>query len=238
VRDWSKDAIHPGDYFQRRVEGQVLGVTFLSGTGQSLIIGCAESWNTDRFPGPLPFVYRGSCGPIELNEEDSRCLHRFAKIVHDSTGILGLWQADFIKNHDGWWLLEINPRWSSSMELLDSLLDIRLVSLHVQAIRGVRPLVKPAKPRFRIGKVVRYAAVDIQPTEEMLQQWWSKRWCGDVEELHLENRLADIPCTTDMIAAGYPMYTEFASGESVEEVQERLEGFPDSKAPQIRKLRK
>jgi predicted ATP-grasp superfamily ATP-dependent carboligase len=237
VRFFGDDSTQPGDYLQRRIHGRVLGVTFLSCMDRSLIVGCAQSWDSDRFPGPFPFCYRGSVAPIALNEEDSIRLQRFADVVHHATGLLGLWQADFIQDgDDSWWLLEINPRWSSSMELHDSVSIVRLIALHVRAIsgtpvrefepevlRGRQILVAPLENDIRIGKVIRYAEDDLQPTKEQLQWWWSKRWSGDTTELHLENRIADIPNTTEKIPSGFPIFTEFASGTSVEEVRQRLE---------------
>lgn len=235
VRRWGGEPLHALEYVQRYIEGEVLGVTFLRHGCTSRVMGCAMSWPMDSFWGPMPFIYRGSVGPIGLNIEELVRLTDFASRVSDETGLTGLWQADFVRNSDGWWLLEINPRWSSSMELIEAVDGVSLVAHHVAAVLGETELRSTAFDREGgavpdpyggaglVGKVVRYAPNDCVPSHDLLEAWWGKRWDGAWDSLHGANRLADIPGETSVIPGGYPICTEYASGGSIPEVRDRLQ---------------
>jgi predicted ATP-grasp superfamily ATP-dependent carboligase len=234
VRPWAGEFIESSEYLQQSMQGEVLGVTFLSSAMKAMVVGCMQSWPENAFPGSLPFIYRGSVGPIRLAMEERDRLKEFATCVQHETGYFGCWQADFVRNDEGWWLLEINPRWSSSMELLEVAYDISLVEQHVcaQSRASESHNASAAWDRFEtvcmaevmgvIGKVVRYAVEDLKPTPTMLDRWWEYRWDGASASLRRENRLADIPGDTNIIPMGYPICTEFALGVSMEEVQLRL----------------
>jgi predicted ATP-grasp superfamily ATP-dependent carboligase len=236
VRFWHGESLDSFEYVQQWVEGDCLGVTFWSDQQESRIVGCMASWAADAFDGPLPFLYRGSVGPIELTDEESRVLAGFAERVRTETGLIGVWEADFVRNQHGWWLLEINPRWTSSMELLEVVHHVSLVEKHVATIAGVTQSIQPSFRQKRlqknhphtnpgvIGKVIHYAAVDIHPTESMLQRLWNHRWDGTWDALGETNRTADIPATRAAIPRGYPICTEYAVGGTIAEVQSRLRG--------------
>lgn len=227
VRRWGGEPLQAMEYAQRYIEGDVLGITFLRHGCRSFVMGCAMSWPMDSFWGPMPFIYRGSVGPIALSSVERTRLTDFANRVSDETGLTGLWQADFVRNSDGWWLLEINPRWSSSMELIEAVGGVSLVAHHVASVLGESEMRSIAFDREGgagfIGKVVRYALNDFAPSYNLLEAWWEKRWDGAWGSLQVENRLADIPGESSVIPAGYPICTEYASGGSIDEVRSRLQ---------------
>lgn len=236
VRFWHGESLASFEYLQQWVEGESLGVTFWSDQQESRLVGCMASWSADAFEGPLPFIYRGSVGPIDLSDEESLHLVGFAERVRAETGLIGVWEADFVRNQHGWWLLEINPRWTSSMELLEVVHHQSLVEKHVATIAGARQSAGPSprenspqeiQPRTSpgvIGKVIHYAPVDIQPAESMLERLWNHRWDGTWDALRDTNRWADIPATRAAIPRGYPICTEYAAGRTIPEVQSRLGG--------------
>jgi uncharacterized protein len=235
VWTWRGERLESSEYLQRQLDGEVLGVTFLSQPQNTLVVGCMKSWLADSVWGPSPFLYRGSVGPIPLQADEWQRLLAFAHRIQEATGLLGVWQADFVRNRDGWWILEINPRWSSSMELLEVAYDVSLVDHHARAVlapplcRAFREDWNPLGPNGQsetgtiIGKAVRYASSDLTPTQSMLDRWWEHRWDGSSISLRDGNRLADIPGETTTIAAGYPICTEYAVGASVDQVHDRLQ---------------
>lgn len=235
VRVWKGEACESFEYLQRSVAGDVLGVTFVNLGEKSHLVGCMRSWTNGEYWGPSPFIYRGNVGPVRLEIDEQIRLTEFANRVREASGLRGVWQADFVRNQAGWWLLEINPRWSSSMELLEVIYDISLVALHMTAVLGItESKISPIDWNEHsarcarqtspvIGKVVRYASYDLCPDQSMLDRWWDARWDGTVSSLLEKNRLADIPGDASMILKGYPICTEFAIGNSVAEITERLQ---------------
>lgn len=234
VRKFADEPLQASEYLQRSIAGEVLGVTFVNVGGQSHLAGCMKSWTEDSFWGPLPFIYRGNVGPIPLAVDEQQILLNFANLVREATGLQGVWQADFVKNQEGWWLLEINPRWSSSMELLEVAYGFSLVAQHIAAVLGQRQSamspsdwnghsIRCRKPiGSTIGKVVRYAGKELSPDHAMLERWWIARWDGTANSLREVNRIADIPGETTTIPFGYPIYTEYAVGDSIDQVRDRL----------------
>ncbi len=213
-----------GEYFQEFRKGEVIGLTFLSDRERTQWVGSAMSWPTGNFDVPEPWLYRGSVGPILLDVRDCDCVTALGNIVRRDSGIRGLWQADCIRDENGLWLLEINPRWSASMELLDASWDATLVAYHAQAILGATlpQLPEQSDTSRLLGKTIVYAQSNWQPSLALWTRWWSQRWNGATEELLEQVRLADIPSSCDEIPAGYPVLSCIAADACMESVYERL----------------
>ncbi len=105
-------------FFERYIAGRRLGVSFLS-DGQSLVLlGVCRSLHTRK--GDLPFVYSGSFGPIRVEASMALQLQTFGRELIKRTGLRGLFGADVVVDRAGEiWLLEVNPRWTASSELID-----------------------------------------------------------------------------------------------------------------------
>jgi len=219
-------------YWQRQLHGTSIGTSFLSDAVRNHTLFSARSLTQDDVWGPEPYSYRGSVGPIELPPRIQQQLDRFGETVRREVGHRGLWQADFIISDDRLSLLEINPRWSASMELLDAIAPrstlgkdgletrSRLVEWHVHSLGESPVSLKPnaASPASTtgstIGKCIIYAQRDQRIDEQLLESWWKNRWHGSVQELDTCVRYADIPSTPATIDRGYPILSCFASGNS------------------------
>jgi len=213
----------PRTYLQAALKGETLGATFLADADSNHWIGCAMHWSEQDFPAPAPFLYRGNHAPVAMERSEIDQLTAFGKRVRHATGLRGLWQADILRNEDGLWLLEINPRWSASMELLDAAWGLNLVAWHVEAISGGRvPFEAKGHPQTVFGKSVVYADRDFLPTTEQWEGWWSQRWRGDPSELRDAYRFADIPSSCDLIPQGFPILTCIASHSDRSQLRSRL----------------
>ena len=86
------------------------------------MLGACRSLHTRK--GNNPFVYGGSLGPVILPATVLDRLNRLGQTVVDSHHLSGLFNTDVIVDQQGdVWLLEINSRWSSSMELIERALN-------------------------------------------------------------------------------------------------------------------
>lgn len=105
-------------FIQAWQPGRAHGATFLSDGNRARLLGVCRSLFTRR-PG-RPFVYAGSLGPLEPSRPLSASLERLGGTVVGATGLRGLFNADYLLDRAGAaWLLEINPRWSGSSELIE-----------------------------------------------------------------------------------------------------------------------
>lgn len=222
---------------QERIDGQSVGVTFLSSTHGSIALGCTEAWPTQPHPWG-PFVYHGSVGPISLSKEDWQLLDAFAKNVTNGSHWQGLWQADFIRKGSQWYLLEINPRWTASMELLEAFMGMELVRLHCLALSGQfandpwqnlllnSQSTRMAPSRCFVKRVL-YAPRSIAVNEAIIQRWWHHRL--PLEPLANEMVtssgcwFADIPNEPMQFETGFPVCSIIGVSPTAEDVRKAIE---------------
>lgn len=136
-------------YLQAFVPGRPLGVTCIVSRDalsypSITYVGATESWEAADWPGPLPFIYRGSFGPVNLTQSQVESIEQVAmSLVQavDATGgdnpetrYRGWLQMDLIEDPTSrLWLLEVNPRWTAGMEVLRLSGLSNPVRLHAQA---------------------------------------------------------------------------------------------------------
>ena len=222
-------------YFQERLPGVTIGVTFLTSEFGSSVVGTTEAWKPDSKIAGTNYAYCGSYGPIALIDEQLVKLHCFANIAGNESGLLGLWQADFLMHLGELTLLEINPRWSASMDILDVCLDLCLVEMHYACIcMSMRPAVfrkyanscylkaqKAMKPM--LGKLIVYADDTLVVTRTQSDEWWLQRWTCDLGSVSNRCQFADIPSAGTEISIGHPILTVLTTGTSMDSILYELQ---------------
>jgi predicted ATP-grasp superfamily ATP-dependent carboligase len=102
---------------QQWIAGRSYGVSFLGDGESSWMLGICRSVFCRR--GRLPFVYAGSTGPTAVGQRLAESFGQLGQCLTDM-GVRGLFGADVIVDRLGrGWLLEINPRWTASSELVE-----------------------------------------------------------------------------------------------------------------------
>jgi predicted ATP-grasp superfamily ATP-dependent carboligase len=222
-------------YLQQRMLGETIGVTFLSSQVSSTFIGAMATWPPESNAIEKRYLYRGSYGPIPLSKTNIDKLQRFAAVAGRESGLLGVWQADFLLHEGELTLLEINPRWSASMDLLDITLEMRLVEKHDASVRGMmtssamEQLASRAweeslsSPERMLGKLIVYADQSCIISSAQSEFWWSKRWNMDLLCELNRCRFADIPTVGTSIPAGGPILSVMATGSASESILLALE---------------
>ena len=105
-------------YWQRWIDGRPYGASFLCDDTGVHGLGVCRSMFT-RNSG-RPFVYAGSYGPVILPAEVRESMLAVAHKIVERTDYRGLLNVDFVVDGRGRvWLLEINPRWSGSSEIIE-----------------------------------------------------------------------------------------------------------------------
>jgi predicted ATP-grasp superfamily ATP-dependent carboligase len=204
-------SVDQGTFLQERIEGTSIGVTFLTSAFGTIELGMTESLPLEPHPWS-DFIYRGSTGPFVLDGFCREKIVRFGNAVGSSTGWRGLWQADFVRTRDSLYLLEINPRWTAGMELLEYGWNLPLVTWHCRADQvteidwqqWAQHLENNRSNSVDIWeKLVLYAPCDFRPDQNLLDEWWKARWIEPAGRLGLW--VADIPATLDFLPAGAPV---------------------------------
>jgi uncharacterized protein len=215
-------------YLQAYCPGLCFGAMFLGmADGSSLLLGMTHQFEAGSFGAP-EFHYCGGMGPVVPVPMGVR---RLGEILVRGFSLRGLFGVDFIyrvdpeTGHDACFLLEVNPRYTASVEVLERAFDTGLLDLHRAVFEG-RPIAWTPPPQAPVvwGKAILYARKDVVfpadgPWMQSLRQSLGD---GDAE-------YADIPHAGEHIPRGRPVLTVFASGSSAREcllgVRERLQAL-------------
>jgi predicted ATP-grasp superfamily ATP-dependent carboligase len=200
---WRGERVAKTRYLQERIEGIPGSIAFAADGRTAVPLGLTRQLVGDRRLGVEGFRYCGSLvgPPRSLFSDGDRLLERAAALASAITsefGLKGLNGLDFIARDGVPYPIEVNPRFSASMELIERCLDLSMFELHARACRGSLPEAAP-KCSPVAGKAIVYARHDV--TLGNTQPW--------VED----PSLADIPHPGERIKRGRPICTVFARAD-------------------------
>jgi predicted ATP-grasp superfamily ATP-dependent carboligase len=190
-------------YLQQRVPGIPGSIAFLADGRKALALALSRQIVGERAFGASGFRYCGSLMGGQLFEAEEALLGRasaMADAVTRDFGLVGLNGIDFIARAGAPWPIEVNPRYSASMELLERRAGTSLFALHAGACTGQLPEAPPRPARGVLGKAVVFARRDVTLRE-------TRGWLRDPA-------IADVPHPGERIPRGRPICTVFASGRN------------------------
>jgi hypothetical protein len=124
---------------QQYIPGKACSASFIANGVESVLIGITEQLvGVEQF-GAQGFRYCGSMLPLPeiLDPETGKAVIDQARRISDfltrSYGLTGVNGFDFVLDGDQVCLIEVNPRYSASMELLERAYGLPIYLLHVQA---------------------------------------------------------------------------------------------------------
>ena len=115
---------------------------------------------------------------------------------------------DAILAADGVWPVEVNPRYTASVETLERATGLRAIALHVAACRGLpvetpSPIATGDSPHCS-GKAILFARDELTIAESFVQ------WAESRNRGRTWPEVADIPAAGTRIGPGEPIATVFA----------------------------
>jgi predicted ATP-grasp superfamily ATP-dependent carboligase len=198
-------------YLQERITGFPGSVVFLADGRRSHVLGVSRQLVGRADFGARGFRYCGSLmgpGLFPADEGLRRRADALAASVTRAFGLVGLNGLDFIARAGVPWPIEVNPRFSASMELLERGASLSLFALHAEACAGRLPIMATPAPVRVLGKAIVFARRDVTARA-------SRRWLAD-------SPMADIPRPGERIARGRPICTVFATGRDAESCMRAL----------------
>jgi predicted ATP-grasp superfamily ATP-dependent carboligase len=203
-----------GFYLQEFVEGTPGSIVFVAANGRAVPIGVSRQLVGEQAFGAAGFQY---CGNIVAAEDDpqfarDRALVRGAAELADAMaeefGLVGVNGIDFVARDGVPYLVEVNPRWTASMELVERAYGVSVFGAHAAACAaGKLPTFNLARARRgapAVGKAVVFARRDV--TAGDTRKWWL--WNDDDAVASVR----DVPHPGEQFAAGQPICTVFATG--------------------------
>lgn len=195
-----------GRYFQRRVEGDSISALFVADGATAHIVGFSEQW-TSPVPNS-PYRYGGAARLTQFPAEQAATVQQWLDALTEAANLYGLCSADFIRDGETMWLIEINPRPGATPDIFDSA-EAPLISAHIAACRS-EPFELP-NYTDSAASMIAYAGEPIASFPEMDWPDWA----------------ADRQAAGSKLAAGDPVCTVLANGPTAREArraaQERLE---------------
>ncbi len=204
-------------YYQRRVEGRTCSAVYVGAGGKAALLGVTEQLIGAPWCGAVGFQYAGSLGPLPLKPETLSRFDEIGRCVAEAFPLQGLFGVDAVLAEEAIWPLEVNPRYTASVEVLERALDLQAVRHHIEACRdGLLPKWVSASARATVGKAILFAQAPTTIPDAFVQQ------CLVANRQAPWPQVADIPAPGTTIQPGRPIMTVFSEGVDRSAVLNRL----------------
>ena len=201
IETWCQgDTVPRSSYIQQHITGLPGSVIFAANGHTAVVLGISRQLVGDRRFGAHGFRYCGSLigsrtSPVFPGQQ--QLLETAEAMACDVTrefGLVGLNGLDFIARHGVPYAIEVNPRYSASMELLERAHGVSMFEIHLQACGGTLPPRLEGLPGVE-GKAVVFARRNVV--------------VGNTERWVENRRFADVPSSGERIPSGRPICTVF-----------------------------
>jgi uncharacterized protein len=195
----------PGFMLQEYVPGVACSASFVANGRDGVVVGLTEQLIGRTEFGTYGFRYCGNLLPLaaachpSLGPTILRQVRQIAELITREFGLVGFNGIDFVLSDDRVILLEVNPRYSASMELVQRAYGMPVFDLHVRAARDGE------LPKFDLqarlvdtpfhGKAILFAEKDAVARD-------TPRW--------LELGIRDVPPPGEELSRGGPICTLLA----------------------------
>lgn len=205
----------PG-YWQALVEGRPCSAAYLADGAHCTLLGLTRQLVGRAWGAAGDYEYCGSIGPIELSARSRALLESIGQAFTEVFGLCGLYGVDFIRDFRGFWPLEVNPRYTASMELFDWAWGESLVAWHVAACRGEMPVVQPPSAGGYFGKLIVFSRDEAMAPhglwDQLREQEAGPGWPA----------FGDVPLDGAAIPPGGPVATVFARADTLPALRQAL----------------
>jgi len=206
IRHWEGERVPRTSYLQERIDGTPGSIVFAAAEGQCVPLGLSRQLVGDPNFGATGYRY---CGSILAPLEDPQFTNghalladatAMARCVASEFGLVGINGVDFVARGGLPYAVEVNPRWSASLEVAERAFGLALFSAHADACRtGALPAFDLALS-LRDAPVVGKAVVYAQQTGRAAD---TRAWLEDP-------MVRDVPRAGEIFRKGQPICSVFA----------------------------
>jgi predicted ATP-grasp superfamily ATP-dependent carboligase len=220
--------------FQKRIGGTPCAAVYIAAEGEAQLLGVTRQIIGEPWLHSHGFQYAGSIGPWPVSAGAHATLGRLGNVLSDQFELSGLFGVDFMLDGEEVWTVEVNPRYTASVEIVERCTGVRAIAAHVAACGGSSGKLERAEASSSTvgaeddparyarygsgyhGKATLFATRDVVISKEFadysigesLRSPWPT--------------LGDASGPGTPIDNGRPVLTMFASGTSIAEVEHRL----------------
>ena len=207
VKPWrSGTAVPRRSILQQRIDGTPGSIVFVAACGKAVPIGFSRQLIGRAEFGASGYRY---CGSLMSSANDPQferepqlvdAARAMIEVVANEFSLIGVNGIDFIARDGAPFPIEVNPRWSSSMELVERAQGFSVFGAHVTACTGDGlpsfDLRRARQRNWATGKAIVFARRDVV--------------IGDTRAWLDQPDVRDVPRAGDRIRAGEPVCTIFA----------------------------
>jgi predicted ATP-grasp superfamily ATP-dependent carboligase len=149
-------------------------------------------------------------------------LELMGRVLALEFALVGIFGVDYILSDDEPWPVEVNPRYTASVEVLElalrrSLLAEQLQTCNPERFASNRSRATSAPPaRCVVGKAIAYASRDLVAPDIPIDEAWR-------DDAFAIPTVADIPWPETRIEAGQPVLTVFLSAPDLASCEAKLQ---------------
>jgi len=214
---WRPGRRAPRDaYFQERIAGVPGSIVFAADGRRAVPLGLTCLLAGERAFGAVGFRYCGSIlmgrGDAVFTDAERLCARAIAlaEAITRAFGLVGVNGIDFIARRGTPYPIEVNPRYTAAMELVERAYGLSIFDIHARACAGHLPAFDLAEARHAplsspraIGKAILYARGDVV--------------LGDTRPWLEDDSVRDVSAPGQRCRRGQPICTIFAAaGDAVE----------------------
>jgi predicted ATP-grasp superfamily ATP-dependent carboligase len=216
VRGWPTTTPQaPSAYLQRYIAGIPVSAVFVAAGRCSRLLGTSQQLIGNDWAGSDGYRYVGSLASRDVPPQFTAIGNALAE-AFELTGLFGV---DAILADNTVWPIEVNPRYTASVEVIERITGIAAIDLHVRACRdGELPEVRanPGDDQCA-GKAILFARHDFVISPALIDH---------IIQLNHNNIwpvVADIPSAGTPIPQGAPILTVFATATDAATAQKQLQ---------------
>jgi predicted ATP-grasp superfamily ATP-dependent carboligase len=209
-------AVNREMYVQDHLQlGESLSALFVADTQGAKLLGLSQQLVGDS---DNEFRYRGSIGPLTPSDSQAITLNNLGLCLSGPLGLRGLVGVDLIQFEQLLCVIEINPRFTASVEVIERATSASAVAAHAACFGEGRAQTATAQHNKYVGKRILYAVKPVQFGEAL---------AAELLELHRAGRVADVPRVETAIGAGEPICTILVESASCSAVAEELDALAE-----------
>jgi predicted ATP-grasp superfamily ATP-dependent carboligase len=207
VRRWAPvEALHDGELLQEWVEGEPASLVFLADGHEATVLGVTRQLIGDANFGATGHRWCGNLlgapgAPVlAAQDEVIAGASAAAQALARAFGLRGINGIDFMCRGGEAVVVEVNPRWTAAVELVERQMGLSLFAAHVAGTEGTLPDLPGVPVEAVIGKAVVFAPTDCTMPD-------TDGWLAD-------GMTGDVPASGTRMPQGAPICTVFAAGDT------------------------
>lgn len=225
IRFWDAPAaFSPRTYFQEYICGEPVAAIYVGSGAAATLVGVTQQLVGEPWLHADPFAYCGSIGAMHLTDSTRIHFEQIGNALAAGCKLRGLFGVDAILRDGVPYPVEVNPRYTASVEVLEYALEIPALAWHRSAFvddaleslgtklsANIHTEIRRTTPQMgttTIGKAVYFAPQSFVFPE--CGPWTTDR---QPEGAHFSlTSFADIPAAGTPIPVGGPVLTVFVKG--------------------------